>query len=422
MTRYSYDAYGNQTVHHQLADSGGSATAKTKTLYDDFYHLFPVTRRRLLRPRFCRDGELLRRQRRVVGREQAAERRWAYWGAMSEWCDINDVCVRQAYDVHGRRMRRWETLAGAQAWPSLAQAAVQWVYDDPLSTQGTLHLNDTVITEWRNPRCAGNFVRRHYNGLGQLMQEQRPAQNWQMDHETCTGKTPSLPEVDIDYGYDGLGRLQSQSVPHAVTATWVNRGAWWNEGVTQTRYDALGRVTQTTAPNGEVTGYAYSGRQTQVTGVGRNGYPNKVLQWTQTDGLGHLRYVRTASSSGAALSYVALTHDVLGNLSRVTQRRSGRRRRITYDLGGRKTAMTDPDLGTWSYSYNRQGQLQSQTDACGNVTALRYDEQGRLAQETATPGSDCQHGGRRGADHDLHLRRRHARQPQSRAVDGGELQ
>jgi YD repeat-containing protein len=63
---------------------------------------------------------------------------------------------------------------------------------------------------------------------------------------------------------------------------------------------------------------------------------------------------------------------------------------LTYDLGGRKRSMSDPDLGTWEYDYNRQGQLAYQTDGCGNVLAMSYDRLGRrLVQETATPGSGC---------------------------------
>jgi YD repeat-containing protein len=62
---------------------------------------------------------------------------------------------------------------------------------------------------------------------------------------------------------------------------------------------------------------------------------------------------------------------------------------MTYDLGGRKTAMNDPDLGAWSYAYNRRGALRQQTDACGNVTELSYDDLGRLVAQVAAPGALC---------------------------------
>ena len=43
-------------------------------------------------------------------------------------------------------------------------------------------------------------------------------------------------------------------------------------------------------------------------------YSNRVLQWTQTDGLGNLKIVRSGSSSGVEVTAVTLTYDVLGNL------------------------------------------------------------------------------------------------------------
>ncbi|MBX3011294.1 MAG: RHS repeat protein, partial [Caldilineaceae bacterium] len=46
---------------------------------------------------------------------------------------------------------------------------------------------------------------------------------------------------------------------------------------------------------------------------------------------------------------------------------------LTYDLGGRKTGMSDPALGTWSYKYDRQGKLTRQTDARGATICLYYE-------------------------------------------------
>jgi YD repeat-containing protein len=51
---------------------------------------------------------------------------------------------------------------------------------------------------------------------------------------------------------------------------------------------------------------------------------------------------------------------------------------ITYDKAGRKTALDDPDLGDWSYSYDALGNLTGQTDARGCLTALTYDGLNRL--------------------------------------------
>ena len=36
---------------------------------------------------------------------------------------------------------------------------------------------------------------------------------------------------------------------------------------------------------------------------------------------------------------------------------------LWYDLAGRKTSMTDADMGNWSYTYDALGNLKTQTDA-----------------------------------------------------------
>ncbi|MCB9140145.1 MAG: hypothetical protein H6642_17535 [Caldilineaceae bacterium] len=45
---------------------------------------------------------------------------------------------------------------------------------------------------------------------------------------------------------------------------------------------------------------------------------------------------------------------------------------------GRKTAMTDPDMGSWSYAYNNVGSLTRQQDGNGNWIYLEYDNLHRL--------------------------------------------
>jgi YD repeat-containing protein len=52
-----------------------------------------------------------------------------------------------------------------------------------------------------------------------------------------------------------------------------------------------------------------------------------------------------------------------------------------YDIRGRKTSATNPDLGTWSYVYDVLDELTSQTDAKSQVTTLTYDVLGRPLSE-----------------------------------------
>ncbi|MEX0750689.1 MAG: RHS repeat-associated core domain-containing protein, partial [Dehalococcoidia bacterium] len=65
-------------------------------------------------------------------------------------------------------------------------------------------------------------------------------------------------------------------------------------------------------------------------------------------------------------------YDRLGQLTGVTDA-MGNVTTIEYDLAGRKTEMTDPDMGHWSYGYNSAGSLTSQTDARSVETHIEYD-------------------------------------------------
>ena len=59
---------------------------------------------------------------------------------------------------------------------------------------------------------------------------------------------------------------------------------------------------------------------------------------------------------------------------------------MTYDLAGRKTTMTDADMGAWAYAYDALGNLTGQTDANGCETSLSYDRLNRLTGKSFGTG------------------------------------
>jgi len=73
-------------------------------------------------------------------------------------------------------------------------------------------------------------------------------------------------------------------------------------------------------------------------------------------------------------------YDPFGNL--VQTKAGGVITSVTYDLRGRKTSMSDPDMGGWSYAYNALGELKRQTDAKGQVSTMTYDVLGRMTSRT----------------------------------------
>jgi YD repeat-containing protein len=80
------------------------------------------------------------------------------------------------------------------------------------------------------------------------------------------------------------------------------------------------------------------------------------------------------------------TYDVLGNLKTVVDN-SGNTTSMTYDWLSRKTAMTDPDMGSWSYGYDSNGNLTSQTDAKSQAITMVYDALNRLTNKNYPSGS-----------------------------------
>jgi RHS repeat-associated protein len=58
-----------------------------------------------------------------------------------------------------------------------------------------------------------------------------------------------------------------------------------------------------------------------------------------------------------------------------------------YDLRGRKTSMTNPDSGSYTYAFNGAGELVRQSDANGTVTVMTYDSLGRAYTRSETGGA-----------------------------------
>jgi RHS repeat-associated protein len=78
----------------------------------------------------------------------------------------------------------------------------------------------------------------------------------------------------------------------------------------------------------------------------------------------------------AATNTLQFKYDQFGNL--VQTNAAGVITSAQYDLRGRKTSMSDPDMGNWSYKYDPLDELVSQTDAKLQVSTMTYDLLGRL--------------------------------------------
>jgi YD repeat-containing protein len=60
---------------------------------------------------------------------------------------------------------------------------------------------------------------------------------------------------------------------------------------------------------------------------------------------------------------------------------------MTYNWLSHKTGMTDPDMGSWSYGYDNNGNLTTQTDAKNQTITMVYDALNRLTNKNYPTGS-----------------------------------
>src|SRR5436305_1052903 len=127
-------------------------------------------------------------------------------------------------------------------------------------------------------------------------------------------------------------------------------------GVTQSQYDALGRMTQIIHPDGSLSSVAYADNCTTTTDEA--GKQRRAC----TDGLGRLT---TVWEDPNGLNYETdYQYDALGDLLRVDQKGSAlsdstqwRTRLFTYDSVSRLLTAYNPESGLITYFYDANGNL-----------------------------------------------------------------
>jgi RHS repeat-associated protein len=94
----------------------------------------------------------------------------------------------------------------------------------------------------------------------------------------------------------------------------------------------------------------------------------------------------TQKVTNVQLSTVEHAYDAAGNLVRTTRSANTggtMATALTYDLRGRKLTLSDPDTGSYGYTYNAFGELLKQTDGKNQATDSLYDKLGRVTQRSS---------------------------------------
>jgi len=314
------------------------------------------------------------------------------FGQREKAWDANNALTEYAYDDLGR------PLKVAIAPSTLASnTQTQWFHYKPISETISAGNPFWVHRLQRDEQATNNnylHTWTFYDGFGRILQTQAEAANAR--------------HVETSYTYTWRDAVARASVPRFVDGDvaqhpetggppWpayaaLDETTWAGLPKTVSTYDALGRVTQTTAPDNATTRQYYAvgldeqyntARRLEAVIDARNvqtiraydvfGRLSRSKEYSATD----YTTPRWNDTPYAVASYGYNIADQLTDAYDPANNRI----QITYDGLGRKAAMSDPDLGAWSYTYDTVGNLQTQTDARGTTLWFGYDSLNRLTQK-----------------------------------------
>lgn len=193
-----------------------------------------------------------------------------------------------------------------------------------------------------------------YDGYGRMMQVKSEGPQW----------------ITQDVHYDEFGRTARQSVPYFIASPEYTQPMAVSR--TEFVYDYLDRVVEVKNPDNGKSTIRYDLLTTAV--VDENGHRREYT----SDAYGNIVAVKEFNGNTPYNTYYL--YDALDNLLSI-QDNQNNRIRYSYAMLGQRIRMEDPDLGTWTYEYDQNGNIMKQTDANGNVVQFTYDALDRLTSK-----------------------------------------
>ncbi len=237
----------------------------------------------------------------------------------------------------------------------------------------------TIIKPVRGTKPIETYT--FYNGLDQVIMERS-----------------TLPEAigifkTIIYRYDNSGRLHQVTVPisdNGNPAVWGNPEHYWNHPCTTTEYDSYGKPSKISHPDGTITWMQQTPTASGV--LDPNGH------YTETARSGNKQITKeyrgtyrdltefTLSSNRVIFGVGTTTVEYRGGTEVIDNK--GQKTTTVIDMLGRRTAVTSPDMGAWTFGYDANGNMTRKTDAKNQEIKYVYDNYNRLITIDYPSGTD----------------------------------
>ena len=331
-------------------------------------------------------------------------------GFVSEIVDWNNVTTKTARNSRGLV----ETLTEAFGETEQRVTTTQWHSSyriptsiaTPKNTTTFTHDSDgNVLTVTEASGADSRVWTMTYNNDGQLLTIDGPRMSVSdvttLTYYNCaTGDecgqvksiTNALGHVTNFNTYDAAGRITKVTDPNGLETTYSYDARGNVLSVTQSptvgtarvttmTYDDLGQLKTTTLPNSAVLTYNYDAAH-YLTSI-EDSLGNYV-NYTR-DVMGNLINEDTYDPSDNLTQAIAQTYDVNRRLD--TLESGGFESELAFDLVGNVTGETDPGDFVTSHVYDSLNRLESSTDALSGVTDFTYDAHDNLTRVIAPNGA-----------------------------------
>lgn len=191
--------------------------------------------------------------------------------------------------------------------------------------------------------------------------------------------------------FNSQGRPVREYFPYRATTGACEEAPPEGVPFVQYRYDAVGRLIETTYPDAPLFGSASVAR-TEFGPLKTTTFELSDVDGAETpvrrhiDGLGRTVAVERSFEVGVFTPYQTVTFDVFGNVDGYVDA-DGNRHLETYDEAGRIIAVDDPNRGLLTMEYDAAGNLLSETGEDGVTVAYEYDGLNRqtASYDTSAP-------------------------------------